>query len=240
MQRAAMTIPGLKADQTTEAAATAAPAKKAPPRGGVGFGPIDMSAVKLKKATTTESAEQTSSEPTAQAPRHAAAASVGGSGRGVSMLPGFDPRTVTLRKTSPKAQGEISPSSRAQTLGTPLSRTASGSTKRDKAQEGIAKLFEWAQLQTAGYRGVDIKNWTTSWKDGLAFCALIHKKYPRLIDFDSLDPGNAQANLKLAFDLAERLGATRLLDEEDIVAMGACDRMCCITYVSELFKFLKT
>uniref|UniRef100_A0A3P8WGH0 Calponin-homology (CH) domain-containing protein n=1 Tax=Cynoglossus semilaevis TaxID=244447 RepID=A0A3P8WGH0_CYNSE len=65
------------------------------------------------------------------------------------------------------------------------------------------------------YPNVNIHNFTTSWRDGMAFNALIHKHRPDLIDFDKLKKSNAHYNLQNAFNLAEQhLGLTRLLDPE--------------------------
>lgn len=73
-------------------------------------------------------------------------------------------------------------------------------------------------MKTAGYRGVAVKNFSSSWTNGLAFCALIHKHRPDLIDFDHLDPGDALGNLRTAFTVAERdLGIDSLIDAEDVI-----------------------
>ena len=70
-------------------------------------------------------------------------------------------------------------------------------------------------MKTAGYRNVNVRNFTTSWRDGLAFNALIHKHRPDLIDYDNMQKSNALFNLKNSFDVAEQqLGLAKLLDPE--------------------------
>lgn len=59
-------------------------------------------------------------------------------------------------------------------------------------------LLLWAKRKCQGYAGVDISNFHMSWKDGLAFCALIHKHHPELIDYDSLKKGDTMTNVTLA------------------------------------------
>ncbi|MGH0151910.1 UNVERIFIED_CONTAM: hypothetical protein FKN15_020717 [Acipenser sinensis] len=76
-------------------------------------------------------------------------------------------------------------------------------------------LLLWCQMKTAGYPEVSIQNFTTSWRDGLAFNALIHKHRPDLIEFSKLTKSNATHNLQQAFNSAEQhLGLTKLLDPE--------------------------
>uniref|UniRef100_H3BDJ8 Spectrin beta chain n=1 Tax=Latimeria chalumnae TaxID=7897 RepID=H3BDJ8_LATCH len=76
-------------------------------------------------------------------------------------------------------------------------------------------LLLWCQMKTAGYPEVNIQNFTTSWRDGLAFNALIHRHRPDLIDFTKLTKSNATFNLQQAFNSAEQhLGLTKLLDPE--------------------------
>ena len=65
------------------------------------------------------------------------------------------------------------------------------------------------------YPGVSVQNFNSSWRNGLAFNAIIHKHRPDLIDYNSLRPGQHVANLNHAFDVAEKvLGLPRLLDAE--------------------------
>lgn len=102
------------------------------------------------------------------------------------------------------------------------------------AKEG---LLLWVQKKTAGYNGVDpprVRNFHRDFKSGLAFCALVHKHHPDLIDYDSLEKANAEENLTLAFDAAESLGIPRLLEVEDMLA-DKPDERSVMTYVSEFF-----
>uniref|UniRef100_A0A672RIE0 Spectrin beta, non-erythrocytic 4 n=1 Tax=Sinocyclocheilus grahami TaxID=75366 RepID=A0A672RIE0_SINGR len=76
-------------------------------------------------------------------------------------------------------------------------------------------LLLWCQMKTAGYPEVNIHNFTTCWRDGLAFNALIHRHRPDLIEFHKLTRSNATHNLQQAFNIAEQsLGLTKLLDPE--------------------------
>uniref|UniRef100_A0A5F8GX35 Spectrin beta, non-erythrocytic 4 n=1 Tax=Monodelphis domestica TaxID=13616 RepID=A0A5F8GX35_MONDO len=80
-------------------------------------------------------------------------------------------------------------------------------------------LLLWCQMKTAGYPEVNIQNFTTSWRDGLAFNALIHRHRPDLVDFSKLTKSNATYNLQRAFHTAEQqLGLARLLDPEGEVS----------------------
>ncbi|XP_068106871.1 spectrin beta chain, non-erythrocytic 4 isoform X3 [Hyperolius riggenbachi] len=98
-------------------------------------------------------------------------------------------------------------------------------------------LLLWCQMKTAGYPEVNIQNFTTSWRDGLAFSALIHRHRPDIIDFSKLTKSNATHNLQHAFNTAEQqLGLIKLLDPEDVNTENP-DEKSIITYVVSFYHY---
>ncbi|KAF7658897.1 hypothetical protein LDENG_00006450 [Lucifuga dentata] len=97
------------------------------------------------------------------------------------------------------------------------------------------KLLLWSQRMVEGYQGLRCDNFTSSWRDGKLFNAIIHKHRPTLIDMNKVYRQTNQENLEQAFSVAEReLGVTRLLDPED-VDVPHPDEKSIITYVSSLY-----
>ncbi|XP_032389975.1 EH domain-binding protein 1-like protein 1 isoform X1 [Etheostoma spectabile] len=109
---------------------------------------------------------------------------------------------------------------------------------KDNAAEGLVNssqsLLQWCQDITNGYRGVKVTNFSTSWRNGLAFCAILHHFHPDKIDFDKLDSHDIKLNNKKAFDGFESLGISRLLEPSDMVLLSVPDRLIVMTYLSQI------
>ncbi|XP_031758907.1 dystonin isoform X7 [Xenopus tropicalis] len=102
------------------------------------------------------------------------------------------------------------------------------------------KLLLWSQQTSEGYGGIRCENFTTCWRDGRLFNAIIHKYRPDLIDLDTVAVQSNITNLENAFYVAEKLGVTRLLDPED-VDVSSPDEKSVITYVASMYDaFPKT
>ncbi|NWS52743.1 MACF1 factor, partial [Chunga burmeisteri] len=96
------------------------------------------------------------------------------------------------------------------------------------------KLLLWTQKVTAGYIGMKCTNFSSCWSDGKMFNALIHRYRPDLVDMERVQIQSNRENLEQAFEIAERLGVTRLLDAED-VDVPSPDEKSVITYVSSIY-----
>ncbi|CAD5112049.1 DgyrCDS1295 [Dimorphilus gyrociliatus] len=105
----------------------------------------------------------------------------------------------------------------------------------------LGNLLKWCQIQTRGYEkyGVNVKNFTTSFKNGMAFCAMIHNYGPDLINMEELNPDDVFYNNHLAFTVGfTHFNIPQYLEAEDMVAMRVPDRLCIITYISGMYKEL--
>ncbi|CAI5654788.1 unnamed protein product [Oreochromis niloticus] len=95
-------------------------------------------------------------------------------------------------------------------------------------------LLAWCREVTKNYRGVKITNFTTSWRNGLAFCALLHHFRPDLIDYKSLNPQDIKENNKKAYDGFASLGISRLLEPSDMVLLAIPDKLTVMTYLYQI------
>ncbi|XP_068029314.1 F-actin-monooxygenase MICAL1 isoform X2 [Anomalospiza imberbis] len=103
------------------------------------------------------------------------------------------------------------------------------------------ELLSWCQASTAGYPGVAVTNFSTSWTSGLALCALIHRFRPDLVDFDSVDPQDAIRTHQMLLDIAEQeLGIQPVLSSTEMATMTEPDRLDLITYLSHFYQIFGT
>ncbi|XP_053558191.1 smoothelin [Bombina bombina] len=100
-------------------------------------------------------------------------------------------------------------------------------------------LLDWCKAKTRGYEHVNIQNFSSSWSDGMAFCALVHNFFPEAFDYSQLVPQNRRKNFDLAFSAAEKhADCPQLLDAEDMVRMREPDWKCVYTYIQEFYRCL--
>ncbi|KAM6073664.1 F-actin-monooxygenase MICAL2 isoform 2-T2 [Chlamydotis macqueenii] len=102
------------------------------------------------------------------------------------------------------------------------------------------KLLTWCQKQTEGYRNVNITDLTTSWKSGLALCAIIHRFRPDLIDFDALNEEDGVKNNQLAFDVAEQeFGIPPVTTGKEVGSAGEPDKLSMVMYLSKFYELFR-
>ncbi|XP_068170291.1 F-actin-monooxygenase mical2b-like isoform X2 [Antennarius striatus] len=118
-----------------------------------------------------------------------------------------------------------------------------GSTRRSvdlcrrESEVHPGRLLTWCQKQTRGYRGVNVTNLTSSWKNGLALCALIHRQRADLIDFDSLNEDDVAGNNQLAFDVAEReFRIQPVIRGKEMAAEAEPDKLLMVLYLSKFYE----
>ncbi|XP_056888484.1 smoothelin isoform X4 [Takifugu flavidus] len=102
-------------------------------------------------------------------------------------------------------------------------------------------LLDWCRAKTRSYEHVDIQNFSSSWSNGMAFCALVHNFFPDAFDYSSLSPSNRRQNFEVAFSAAETYAKCMpLLEVEDMMIMGnKPDSKCVFTYVQSLINHLR-
>ncbi|KAB5570637.1 hypothetical protein GE09DRAFT_1171187 [Coniochaeta sp. 2T2.1] len=112
-------------------------------------------------------------------------------------------------------------------------------TINDINEEGMTAkegLLLWCQRKTACYDEVDVRDFSASWNDGLAFCALLDIHRPDLIDYDALDKTDHRGNMQMAFDIAHKeIGIPKLLDVEDVCDVAKPDERSLMTYIAYWF-----
>ncbi|XP_014648506.1 PREDICTED: EH domain-binding protein 1-like protein 1 isoform X10 [Ceratotherium simum simum] len=150
-------------------------------------------------------------------------------------VPQPDPSRELRTLREEEEEGRVQP---RQTVASPSSAEDNSPAPAPSAPVSSSQsLLEWCQEVTAGYRGVRVTNFTTSWRNGLAFCAILHRFYPDKIDYASLDPLNIKQNNKQAFDGFAALGVSRLLEPADMVLLSVPDKLIVMTYLCQIRAF---
>uniref|UniRef100_A0A8C6V3W1 Cytospin-A n=1 Tax=Neogobius melanostomus TaxID=47308 RepID=A0A8C6V3W1_9GOBI len=101
-------------------------------------------------------------------------------------------------------------------------------------------LLKWCQKKTEGYQNIDITNFSSSWNDGLAFCAVLHTYLPAHIPYQELTSQDKRRNFTLAFQAAESVGIKCTLDINDMVHTERPDWQSVMTYVTAIYKYFET
>lgn len=111
------------------------------------------------------------------------------------------------------------------------------------AQNGGSKrngLIKWCQNKTVGYTNVDITNFSSSWNDGLALCAILDTYLPEKISYKSLSPQNKRENFQVAISAAESVGITNLLDVNDMITSERPNWQTVYNYVISIYCHFET
>lgn len=101
-------------------------------------------------------------------------------------------------------------------------------------------LLKWCQNRTIGYRDVDITNFSSSWNDGMAFCALLHSYLPDRLAYDSLDSCDKRRNFNTAFQVAESAGITSTLNTSEMVSQERPDWQQVLAYVTSIYRHFES
>ncbi|XP_029016956.1 cytospin-A [Betta splendens] len=143
---------------------------------------------------------------------------------------------LSLSSSSPTAS--VTPTARSrlrEERKDPLSALAReyGGSKRNA-------LLKWCQKKTEGYQNIDITNFSSSWNDGLAFCAVLHTYLPAHIPYQELTSQDKRRNFSLAFQAAESVGIKCTLDINEMVHTERPDWQSVMTYVTAIYKYFET
>ncbi|XP_040101809.1 cytospin-B isoform X1 [Oryx dammah] len=101
-------------------------------------------------------------------------------------------------------------------------------------------LLRWCQRKTEGYANIDITNFSSSWSDGLAFCALLHTYLPAHIPYQELNSQEKKRNLLLAFEAAESVGIKPSLELSELLHTDRPDWQSVMQYVAQIYKYFET
>ncbi|XP_073680125.1 cytospin-A [Garra rufa] len=167
--------------------------------------------------------------------------------RDLSVTDASTPSIMALGSSSPQLSLSSNSSSPTASV-TPTTRGRLREERKDPlsalAREyGGSKrnaLLRWCQKKTEGYQNIDITNFSSSWNDGLAFCAILHTYLPAHIPYNELNSQDKRRNFTLAFQAAESVGIKSTLDIGEMVHTERPDWQSVMTYVTAIYKYFET
>ncbi|CAK7297634.1 EH domain-binding protein 1 [Vulpes lagopus] len=139
--------------------------------------------------------------------------------------PAISPKTGVNENTIISAGRDLSTSPKPSPIPSPV---------LGRKPNASQSLLVWCKEVTKNYRGVKITNFTTSWRNGLSFCAILHHFRPDLIDYKSLNPQDIKENNKKAYDGFASIGISRLLEPSDMVLLAIPDKLTVMTYLYQI------
>lgn len=116
----------------------------------------------------------------------------------------------------------------------PLASLAQGGGSKRNA------LLKWCQNKTLGYTNVDITNFSSSWNDGLALCAILDTYIPEKINYKNLSPSNKRENFEVAISAAEAVGVSNILDISDMITSERPNWQTVYNYVTSIYCHFET
>ncbi|XP_054331085.1 EH domain-binding protein 1 isoform X7 [Pongo pygmaeus] len=139
--------------------------------------------------------------------------------------PVLSPKTGVVNENTVSAGKDLSTSPKPSPIPSPV---------LGRKPNASQSLLVWCKEVTKNYRGVKITNFTTSWRNGLSFCAILHHFRPDLIDYKSLNPQDIKENNKKAYDGFASIGISRLLEPSDMVLLAIPDKLTVMTYLYQI------
>ncbi|XP_068585649.1 cytospin-B isoform X2 [Cebidichthys violaceus] len=165
---------------------------------------------------------------------------------------GEDLKPNSLMRKSPSLESVIKPPASFSSRTTSFSYNRGNSKLSVERKDPLAALareyggskrnalLKWCQKKTEGYPNIDVTNFSNSWSDGLAFCALLHTYLPAHIPYHELISQDKDRNLTLAFQAAESIGIKPSLDMEELMKTDRPDWQSVMQYVSQIYKYFET
>ncbi|XP_029920779.1 smoothelin [Myripristis murdjan] len=149
------------------------------------------------------------------------------------------PLHKTTGQSSPSSSSPINKTASSKATPTVASAQKCPAAAAPNTKNVKQMLLDWCRAKTEPYEGVNIQNFSSSWSDGIAFCALVHRFFPDAFEYSILNPNKRRDNFQLAFSTAEKLAdCPPLLDVDDLLRMDEPDWKCVYTYIQEFYRCL--